>query len=129
MKSINQENSLIGYYNISTGHIDQIDEYNERIRVGGSIYINCFAVAEKYHGKYIFPEIRYSDYLLEDCINRIIDIRKSCVGFSFITLNSTEEWRSMYLRNGFDYIDEDLNFSGSKDDKQGYSMYLAFGLE
>lgn len=126
---IGNNKTLIGYYNITTGYIDQIDEFGNRIKIGGSIHISYFAIHNKYHGKYILPYSKYSDYLLSDCINRIYNIQQNYVGFSFITLMSTEEGHALYLRNGFDDIEEDMNFSGDKKEKFCYPMYLALGLE
>lgn len=41
----------------------------------------------------------------------------------------SKEGKSLYLNNGFDEIEADMDFSGNKDEYLCYSMYLALGLE
>ena len=63
------DNSIIGYYNISTSCI----ENDEGIRIGGSVYINCLAV-DKHYQKVKRGEYYISDILLADCLNRVDNI-------------------------------------------------------
>ncbi len=65
-------NKIIGYYNISTGHIE--DEVN--IRMGGTIYINCLALDVNYQKKKIGSSY-ISDRLLGDCLQRIMHMAKN----------------------------------------------------
>ena len=39
---------IIGYYNITAGSVDVMLDGKTRVRSGGSIHINCFAVDKKY---------------------------------------------------------------------------------
>lgn len=45
------ENMIIGYYNISTGRVDQIERVNNvdyYVPMGGSVNINYLAIAKEY---------------------------------------------------------------------------------
>ena len=106
--------AIAGYYNISVGSVEQILN-GEHSRIGGAAHINCFALDKRYQGllQATTPDgkkMNLSDFLLVDCIERILDIR-SLIGFSFITLCSTRRGHSLYLRNDFEALDEDLVFS------------------
>ena len=106
--------TIIGYYNIGTGYIEQVSGWN-RCKIGGSVHINCLALDKKYQGlaQAVTPDgvkINLSDFLLYDCIQRILGIREQ-VGFSFITLCSTKQGYSLYKRNDFEDLDNDLHFS------------------
>ncbi len=73
--------------------VDRVKRYRlfRTVKVGGSIHINEFALENKYRGRKIEgTDYRLSDYLMNDCIDRIHSLRKE-VGFSFITLSSTKE--------------------------------------
>ena len=116
---------IVGYYNISTGDI--ADEKN--IRIGGSVYLNYFAVDEKYQ-KVKYDEYGYiSDFLLGDCINRVMEIQENYVGFSFITLSSTEEGYKLYERNGFYELEDDMIMAKNTGEKTCYPMYLPLEVE
>ena len=129
---------IIGYYNISTGTLDQRVEYgngeNTHIKIGGAIHINGFALDDHFRGVEI-PNVRdglkytIADMLLEDCIERILEIRESNVGFEFITLCSTKEGYSLYKRNEFEDLDEDLSFSVTETEKECKFMYLPIDYE
>ena len=91
------EDTIIGYYNLSAGRVDQIEEINRLKRyipMGGSININYLAIAKSYQRINITPNSSCNaylgDYLLHDCEKRIVDLRE-VVGASFITLYSTSE--------------------------------------
>ena len=99
---LSEENdAIIGYYNIGTGDVEYVEDGLRR-KAGGSVHINCFALDENYHG---FQQsisntgevINLSDVLLRDCLERIYKIRETCVGFTFITLASTEAGYSLYV--------------------------------
>lgn len=101
---------LLGYYNITTGMIGESE--NPMIRMGGSIHINCFALDNRYHGLLQGEDkngnsIKLSDIFFTQCMKTIFDLRKK-VGFSFITLSSTEEGYSLYQRADFEELDSDM---------------------
>lgn len=118
------DNRIIGYYNISTGCI----ENDSGIRIGGSVYINCLAVDKNYQKKKIAPTAYYSDILLADCLNRIENIRNA-LGFSFVTLSSTKEGYYLYERNGFSPIEEDMKIAKNMGENTCIPMYFAIDLE
>ena len=106
--------AIAGYYNIGVGCVEQVIN-GERCRIGGAAHINCFALDKRYQGllQATTPDgkkMNLSDFLLVDCIERILDIRKR-IGFSFITLCSTKRGYNLYLRNDFEALDDDLTFS------------------
>lgn len=124
---------IIGYYNLGLGYIEEID-YGLRKKIGGAVHINCFALDQRYHGylQTVTMEgirINLSDILLSECMERIEEIRQGYVGFSFVTLNSTKEGYSLYVRNGFEKLDDDMHFSAKESDVECVPMYFAFGLE
>ncbi len=118
------EECVIGYYNISTGHI----EAENGIRCGGSIYINCFAVDKKYQ-KMRYGEAYVSDLLLADCMDRIENLRQEHVGFSFITLSSTDEGFYLYERNDFSVLEEDMRVAKNQGESGCIPMYLPLDIE
>lgn len=120
--------AIIGYYNIGMGYIEQNDSDFSR-KMGGAVHINCFALDERYHGlmQVITEEgvqINLSDVLLNDCLERIEDIRNQYIGFAFVTLSSTREGYSLYKRNGFDDLEDDMKFSVEDSDVECKLMYL-----
>jgi len=116
---------IIGFYNISTGCIE--DDMN--IRIGGSIYINYLAVDENYQKMKYNDNWYISDLLLMDCINRIIKIKEGHLGFSFITLASTDEGYNLYKRNGFEDLEDDMFIAKNSGEKTCYPMYLPLDFE
>ena len=42
------DKSIVGYYNIGLGSVDQI-KGNVRVKMGGAFHINCFAIDIEYH--------------------------------------------------------------------------------
>ena len=126
---LTDNDNVIGYYNISTGHVETISN-NLTIRLGGSVYINCFAVDKEYQ-KSKYDEMAYvSDILLADCFERINYIRDNHIGFSFVTLSSTSEGHYLYERNGFSEIDEDnMRIAANKGEKTCTSMYFPLDYE
>ena len=93
------KDAIIGYYNIGMGYIEQEDCGFTR-KMGGAVHINCFALDEKYHGllQLVTEEgvhINLSDVLLNDCLEKIEELREKYIGFSFVTLSSTREGYSL----------------------------------
>lgn len=119
------DNKIIGYYNISTGCIEDFSG----IRTGGSVYINCLAVDRNYQKKKIKSTAYYSDILLADCLNRIENIRENALGFSFVTLSSTNEGYHLYDRNGFSPLEEDMKIAKNIGENTCIPMYFAVDLE
>lgn len=120
---IKSDREIIGYYNISTGHIEDEDT----LRYGGAIYINYLAIDKKYQGKKL-SGIYYSDILLKDCIERIKDLRND-VGFGFITLSSTKEGYKLYNRNGFSELEDDMRIAKNEGEGTCLPMYLPIDYE
>lgn len=119
------EDAIVGYYNISTGHIED----DQSIRMGGTIYINYLALDQEYH-KVKFDEEGYvSDFLLGDCFNRVLHLQDNYVGFTFITLSSTEEGYYLYKRNGFEELEDDMKMAKNDGEKECIPMYLPLDLE
>ncbi|MBQ7463479.1 MAG: hypothetical protein IJS86_01320 [Lachnospiraceae bacterium] len=120
---------IIGYYNIGVGYIDMISG-NEKYKIGGSIHLNFFALNERYRGIIVGEtqdgnSIKISDRLFADFMSKVYEIRDRYLGFAFVTLAATEEGYSLYKRNFFDDLDEDLHFSFKDDEKGCKPMYLA----
>ena len=74
-------------------------------------------------------KIKFSDYFFVECLNRIREIQKEKVGFSFITLCSTMEGYHLYYRNGFNELDSDMHFSVEEAEIKCIPMYMAMDLE
>ena len=128
---LDESNShIIGFYNISVGCIDQCDD-GCRYKIGGSLHINEFALDTRYQGKCVSErlDIRLSDLLLQDCRDRANYLRGHHVGFSFITLQSTNEGHGLYSRNGFEDIEEDMTVSSIPEEENCRPMYLPLDLE
>jgi len=128
------KSAIIGYYNIGVGYIEQcIDGKYQKI--GGSAHINYFALDKKFHRKLIFPSedagrnVYIADRLLNDCILRIEEIRKNHIGYSFITLCSTERGHRLYCRNDFCELENDMKFSPDETENQCYLMYFPLDYE
>lgn len=116
---------VIGYYNISTGHVE--DAFH--IRMGGTIYINCLAIDKKYQKRKIESGFYYSDVLLGDCFKRISDLRDEYIGFAFVTLSSTGEGYHLYERNGFFRMEEDMQIAKNTGEDTCTPMYLPLDYE
>lgn len=124
---------IVGYYNIGVGYIEQ---YQNGVyeKIGGSIHINNFALDKKYRGYELDSfsndeKIFLSDVLLRHCFRTIQKIRDKYLGFTFVTLSSTREGYSLYTRNGFEELDEDMHFSIYESDIECIPMYLALDIE
>lgn len=128
------ENGIIGYYNISTGYLERSLSGGRVEKIGGSLHINNFALDIRYHKTSVSvgqETVYLSDWLLIDCLRRIMHIRSHFVGFSFVTLCSTEEGHRLYLRNDFeDMSDEgDMAFTRAEAEEHCYRMYLPLDYE
>lgn len=128
----NDNRSIIGYYNISTAYLKMTDEYGTA-RIGGSIHICYFALDKKYHGIILNRDqggnnFKISDLLLDDCIKRIDYIRHNHVGFSFVSLAATPRGKSLYTRNGFEEIEEDMGFPQDEIEIGCTNMFYTFEI-
>ena len=130
-----QENQkkIVGYYNLGVGYIEQT-AYGITHRIGGSVHINCFALDREYQGtvqEYLKDGtvVHTSDILLMECLERIRQIRRKHLGFSFVTLSSTKAGYYLYQRNGFENLEEDMNFSIEESEDGCIPMYYAIDAE
>lgn len=124
---------IIGYYNIGVGYIDMYNGDN-KYKIGGSVHLNFFALNENYRGIVIGKredgvDIKVSDQLFSDFMQKVFILRKEYIGFSFVTLAATDEGYSLYKRNYFEDLDADLHFSFKDDEKGCRPMYLALDVE
>lgn len=122
--------SIIGYYNIEAGRVDQIEKVGD-IKyykpMGGAININYLAVHSDFQRVKIAEvddkKMYLGDIILHDCEKRILDLRQK-VGISFITLCSTEEGYHLYHeRNSYEDFEEDMNTFIQESDKGCYKFY------
>lgn len=125
-------NEIVGFYNIGVGYIRDTDYSNYKI--GGSVHINYFAVNNSYRNvfntKLSDKEfLKTSDWLMNDLLKRVEDIRNHHLGFSLITLNSTDFGYNLYKRSGFEELEEGLEFDNKDDEDECISMYLSLDLE
>lgn len=124
--------AIIGYYNLGVGYIEQVAD-GVRQKIGGSAHINYFALDERFHRKFVYHDLNQnvymSDLLLLDCIDRIKRIRADHIGFSFITLCSTERGYRLYARNDFQALDDDLSFARDKVEHNCSLMYFPLDFE
>ncbi len=129
----NDNEAILGYYNIGTGSVDE-EQAGVKVKLGGAVHINCFALDKDFQGQTkgytdAGNKINLSDLLLFDCLQRIESARSSFVGFAFVTLCSTAEGYGLYKRNGFYDLDEDMRFSVEEEPTYGTKMYYALDLE
>lgn len=125
-----KRNFIIGYYNIETGRVDMIENVGGKVLykpMGGAININYLAIHSKYQGTKIAEvegrKIYLGDILLNDCEQRILELRKY-VGFSFITLCSTKEGYHLYHdRNSYENFEDDMSTFVQESDKTSYKLY------
>ena len=102
-----------------------------KYKIGGSVHINDFALDEKYHGvSFENMDGNMSGVLLLECLMRIENIQNNHVGFSFVTLCSTNEGYKLYERNGFEKLEADMTVSPTYGKEfQAIPMYLPLGVE
>jgi hypothetical protein len=117
---IEGSSEIIGYYNITAGAVDTFRD-GVRMKSGGAVHINCFAIDHHYQRVVLSEEdgqkIYFSDFLMMDCLSRILTIRDQWVGFSFVTLNATNEGIKLYQRHGFSELDEELTYCLEESEK------------
>jgi hypothetical protein len=128
-----KRDQVIGYYNIGVGYIDMFNG-DDKYKVGGSIHLNFFALNEPYRGLKAGVgvngnELKISDRLFADFIQKVYELREKYVGFAFVTLAATDEGYSLYKRNYFEDLEEGLHFSFKDDEKGCRPMYLALDEE
>ena len=107
--------SIVGYYNLSCGSLDEI-EGDVRYKIGGTIHIGYFAIDEKFQHQLQATtpngiHLYWGDVLLEECLSRIEAIRSQQVGVSFVTLASSEAGERLYRHHDFEDLDADITFS------------------
>lgn len=125
-----KKDTIIGYYNIEVGRVDQIVTIGENILykpMGGSININYLAIDSKYQGTKIAEiegkNIYLGDYLLRDCEKRILQLRRE-VGIVFVTLYSTKQGYHLYHeRNSYEDFEADMSTFVHESDKECYKLY------
>ncbi len=126
------ETALLGYYNLTTGMINEVD--NPRNRIGGAVHINCFALDNEYHGLLQDYDrngksVKLSDIFFRQCIETILSLRNE-IGFTFITLSSTKEGYSLYKRAMFEELDEDMFIAEKEMEQDGcVAMYYPLDIE
>lgn len=122
---------IIGYYNISAGRVDLIEQFGERINylpMGGSVNINYLAIHSIYQHKKIGTlksgqGFYLGDFLLHDCEKRIMKLKED-IGIMFITLYSTEEGYNLYHnRNSYENFETDMNTFIGERDIECYKLY------
>ena len=104
--------SIVGYYNLSCGSLDEI-EGDVRYKIGGTIHIGYFAIDEKFQHQLQTTtpngiHLYWGDVLLEECLSRIEAIRSQQVGVSFVTLASSEAGERLYRHHDFEDVDAKL---------------------
>ncbi|MCI5996173.1 MAG: hypothetical protein MRZ45_09575 [Blautia sp.] len=125
-----KKDSIIGYYNIEVGRIDQIEVVGHEVLykpMGGAVNINYLAIHSDYQGIQIAEtegkRIFLGDILLGDCEKRVLELRKQ-VGIAFVTLCSTEKGYHLYsVRNSYEDFDEDMNNFVQESDRGCYKLY------
>lgn len=121
---------IIGYYNIEVGRVDQIEMVGNNTMykpMGGTVNINYLAIHSKYQGTKIAEiedrKIYLGDILLNDCENRILELRKQ-VGITFVTLCSTNEGYHLYKeRNSYEEFEDDMSTFVQESDHKCYKLY------
>lgn len=122
------EDFIIGYYNISVGCVDQVEFIGKNVYyvpMGGAVNINYLAVDVRLQHRQLAENMKiyFGDYLLRDCEKRICTLRKE-IGIQFVTLCSTEEGYHMYHdRNSYEDFEEDMNNFVNDSDRGSYKLY------
>lgn len=122
------EDFIIGYYNISVGRVDQIETVGNNVRyipMGGAVNVNYLAVDERLQHTQIIEEKRFyfGDYILRDCEKKVLLLRKE-IGIAFVTLYSTEEGYHLYHdRNCYEDFEDDMSTFVEETNKSCYKLY------
>lgn len=125
-----EEDIIIGYYNIEVGRVDQLESigvYNRYIPMGGAVNINYLAIHSDFQGTKIAEfegkNLYLGDCLLRHCERKILELRKE-VGISFVTLYSTEQGYHLYYeRNNYKDFEDDMSTFRQESDKSCYQLY------
>lgn len=120
------KDQIVGFYNIGINRIDQVQTIGSSTYstyMGGSAVINYLALHSSFQHTYIAPGCTYGDLLLQDCEDRISDIRKR-IGFSFITISSTQEGLHLYRdKHDYEEFEEDMSIVVQESDKTCVKLY------
>lgn len=124
-----ERDTIIGYYALSTGSLDQIAN-GHREKIGGSIHVDCFAIDCTFQDRQADNDVLFSDILFSHLLEVCQEVRNAYVGYSFITLESTEAGYKLYSRFNFTELEDDLIFSSQSDqNSSGHKMYFALDEE
>lgn len=126
---LNDKNFIVAYCNITTGCI--VDSANNNLKIGGSIHLNKFGLDKKYQGVHIGPAdsgLKLSDVLFCKIVDYVVSMREY-IGFSFVTLCSTQEGLHLYQRTGFESVEDDMAIVQDESEKGCYQMYYPLDLE
>lgn len=126
-----ENNEIVGFYNIGVGYVRDTDYSNYKI--GGAIHLNYFAINCSYRNTFNTELsdnvlLKTSDWLMDDLLRRVEYIRNHHLGFSFITLNSTDYGYNLYKRTGFEELEDGLEFDNKDDEDDCIAMYLPLDL-
>ncbi len=124
---------IVGYYNLGMGYIEECMDA-VRVKLGGAVHINAFAMDTRYQDllQEMLPDgskMYLADFLLLDCLERIEQIRETCIGCAFVTLCATEAGFHLYQRHGFEEIEAEMWFSREEEGNPFASMYYAIDIE
>ena len=125
-----EQDVIIGYYNIEVGRLDQIEIVGEREYykpMGGTVNINYLAIHSDYQRIKIAEcedrNLYLGDYLLRDCEKRIKKLREK-VGISFVTICSTQQGYYLYHdRNDYEDFDCDMSNFVDESNAMCYKAY------
>ena len=121
---------IIGYYNIEVGRVDQIEIIGDKEiykPMGGAVNINYLAVHSDFQGTMLAEiegkKIYLGDYIVRDCEKRILELRNK-VGISFVTLYSTKEGYHLYhVRNCYENFEDDMSTFVQESDMSCHKLY------
>lgn len=120
------EDQIIGFYNIGISRIDQIQTIGNSTYstyMGGSAVINYLALDSSFQHTYLLEGFTYGDYLLQNCEYTLLSIRKR-IGFSFITISSTQEGLHLYCdKHDYEEFEEDMSIVVQESDKTCVKLY------
>lgn len=104
----NDNNELIGYYSINCTSI-VMENYNHKY-FSPAIEIKMFALSEKYQGMKFSKDDEdddmFSDQILCEIINKIVEITELHISARSIILYSVPKAKNFYLRNDFELFSE-----------------------
>lgn len=92
--------------------------------------MDCFAIDCTFQDRQADNDVLFSDILFMDLLEVCQEVRNAYVGYSFITLESTEAGYKLYSRFNFTELEDDLIFSSESDQNSaGHKMYFALDEE